>query len=259
MKKIKNAIQQAYQRERNRILSHIRKLKKQGYDISEINVPKIPKKKTEGSIRRLEKLTTRKIQEQASKVDVETGEVISARQAKVRATRERGEARRASAPIARTSTPPPPPPPPQAEKPLDAWNYAVDQIQEQIEQIPHKPIHYQKPPSEKTRARHINFIYTNVSNAFKDFLYRVEKDAKNKEEAIQILNSILEDEWLVADAYDSSDIPRSKYVNYLMFADAINSTSLKESLTNMPEEDIVEEEETWYETTENPFNVMDYL
>lgn len=257
MAKIINAIQKAYQRERNRILSQIRKLKKQGYDTSDIKIPKIPKKKTEGSVRRLEKLSTRKIQEQASRVDVETGEIITARQAKVRAIRERGEARKSLAPVSQPKQTQEPLP--QADKPLDAWNYAVDQIEEQIEQIPHKPIHYQKPPSEKKRAKDINYIYTNVSNAFKDFLYHVEKDAKKKEEAIVILNSILEDEWLVATAYDSGDILRSKYVNYLMFADAINSTLLKESLTNMPEEDLTEYEDTWYEAAENVFNVMDYL
>lgn len=254
MKKIKNAIQKAYQKERNRILSHIRKLKKQGYDTSEINVPKIPKKKTEGSIRRLQKLTTRKIQEQASKLDIETGEIISARQANVRAIRERGETRRASAPTSQTK----PAPLPQAEEPLDDWKYIISEIRDLIEQIPHKSIAYQRPPSPKRIKKDLNFIYENVLSAFNDFLNKVDNTVEKKGEALDILKSILADDWLVVQVYDSEDIQRSKHVNYTMFADAINNTKLKEALTDNEFEDI-SDEDAWAEIAEDTFDIMQYL
>jgi hypothetical protein len=257
MKKIKDAIQKAYQKERNRILSQIRKLKKQGYDTSDIDVPKIPKKKTEGSIRRLQKLTTRKIQEQASRVDYETGEIVSARQANVRAIRESGEARRkSSAPVSRPK--PAPAPLPQAEEPLDEWKYVISEIRELIEQIPHKTIAYQKPPSPKRIQKDLNFIYSNVLSAFNEFLYKVDDTVEKKGEAIEILRSILADDWLIAQVYDSEDVQRSKNVNYTMFADAINSTKLKEALTDNEFEDI-SDEEAWSELAEDAFDVMDYL
>lgn len=256
MKKIKNAIQKAYQKERNRILSQIRKLKKQGYDISDVNVPKIPKKKTEGSVRRLQKLTTRKIQEQASRVDVETGEILSARQVNVRAIRARGEARRSPAPISQPR--PAPAALPQAEEPLDEWEFVISEIEDLIEQIPHKSIAYQKPPSPKRIQKDLNFIYSNVLSAFKEFLYKVDNTVEKKGEALDILKSILADDWLIAQVYDSEDIQRSKHVNYTMFADAINSTKLKEALTNNEFEDI-SDEEAWSEIDEDAFNVMKYL
>lgn len=256
MAKIINAIQKAYQRERNRILSQIRKLKKQGYDTSDIKVPKIPKKKTEGSVRRLEKLSTRKIQEQASRVDVETGEIISARQSKVRAIRERGEARKSSAPVSRPR--PTPAPLPQAEEPLDEWEYVISEIRELIEQIPHKTIAYQKPPSPKRIQKDLNFIYSNVLSAFNEFLYKVDNTVEKKDEAIQILRSILADDWLIVQVYDSEDVQRSKHVNYTMFADAINSTKLKDALTDNEFEDI-SDEDAWSELAEDAFDIMEYL
>lgn len=86
-------VKKQYKRERERILRMRRKLKKEGYEIKS-EMPKIPKKITPGSVRRLQKITTRSIQEEAIKVDQETGEVITARQAKVRASRKRGEIRK---------------------------------------------------------------------------------------------------------------------------------------------------------------------
>lgn len=74
-----------YTKERNRITNKVRQMKKAGFDVSGIKVPKTAKQMsrvTEASVRRLKKMTTRSLTEKATKV-VE-GETITARQEQVR-------------------------------------------------------------------------------------------------------------------------------------------------------------------------------
>ena len=74
-----------YTKERNRITNKIRQMKKAGFDVSGIKVPKTAKQMsrvTEASVRRLKKMTTRSLTEKATKV-VE-GETITARQEQLR-------------------------------------------------------------------------------------------------------------------------------------------------------------------------------
>ena len=65
---------QAYRKERQRIQRQINRMTKRGYDVPEL-LPKIPKKITEASVRRLKKLTTEKLYEESRFIDIETGEI----------------------------------------------------------------------------------------------------------------------------------------------------------------------------------------
>ena len=70
------SLKKEYMKERKRIQSYLSKQRKFGLEFSKNILPKIPKRITEGSIRRLQKITPQKIQEKAVFVDKDTGEVI---------------------------------------------------------------------------------------------------------------------------------------------------------------------------------------
>lgn len=70
-------LQEQYRRERKRVRDYISRLKRQGY-IVETELPKIPKRITAGSIRRLQKLTPEKISESAT--TYHRGRIISRRE-----------------------------------------------------------------------------------------------------------------------------------------------------------------------------------
>jgi len=71
-----------YRKERKRVRDLIRRMKKRGYiDLDDI-LPPIPKKITKGSIRRLQELTPRKLQEKSRYV-TETGEIVSGRKGRL--------------------------------------------------------------------------------------------------------------------------------------------------------------------------------
>lgn len=72
----KQQIHQQYMKERRRIQNTISRLKREGY-IVDYEIPKIPKRVTEGSIRNLQKQSVEKIREKSIYLDVETGEIIS--------------------------------------------------------------------------------------------------------------------------------------------------------------------------------------
>lgn len=76
-------LKEQYKRERRRVLSLIRRYKNQGYDL-EITVPAIPKRITQGSIRRLQKITPEYVRKHAYAPDIETGEKITYYQYKYR-------------------------------------------------------------------------------------------------------------------------------------------------------------------------------
>lgn len=76
------SLKKEYMKERKRIQSYLSKQRKFGLEFSKNILPKIPKRITKGSIRRLQKITPQKIQEQAVFVDKDTGEVIKGKKAK---------------------------------------------------------------------------------------------------------------------------------------------------------------------------------
>lgn len=69
-------VKQAYRRERQRIQRQINRMTKRGYDVPEL-LPKIPKKITEASVRRLKKITTEKLYKESRFIDFETGEILT--------------------------------------------------------------------------------------------------------------------------------------------------------------------------------------
>lgn len=81
--KQKSAVQrtreQEYRKLRKRVENRLSKYRTKGYDVSYINIPSIPKRITEGSIKRLNKITTsyiRKHSTVATAMDISTGAVI---------------------------------------------------------------------------------------------------------------------------------------------------------------------------------------
>lgn len=71
--------QQEYRRERQRIQRQINRMTNRGYDVPEL-LPKIPKKITEASVRRLKKLTTEKLYKESRFIDIETGEILTSKE-----------------------------------------------------------------------------------------------------------------------------------------------------------------------------------
>ena len=80
-KKVSKTVQE-YRKQRKRIQSTIRRLRKGGY-FPAINIlPDIPKRITQGSVRKLQKIDIEYIYEHSVFLDVETGELLEGRQPK---------------------------------------------------------------------------------------------------------------------------------------------------------------------------------
>lgn len=78
IKKIKSPIEQEYNKQLKRVKSFIRRAEKKGFVFSENVVPSRPKRITQASVRKLEKLTPNKLYQKAKYVSEATyGEVIS--------------------------------------------------------------------------------------------------------------------------------------------------------------------------------------
>ena len=87
-------ILERYNKERRRIQRLIKRYENQGLFV-EFEIPKRPKKPTEASIRRLQKITYKKVREQTFGADVETGEKISYQTYKNRDRARRKQAKKA--------------------------------------------------------------------------------------------------------------------------------------------------------------------
>lgn len=75
--KKQNANITAYNKARQRLKRQIKRLENRGYILPENIIPEKPKKITEASVRRLEKITLQKLYEKAEAVQTDTGEIIS--------------------------------------------------------------------------------------------------------------------------------------------------------------------------------------
>lgn len=71
--------QQEYRRERQRIQRQINRMTNRAYDVPDL-LPKIPKKITEASVRRLKKITTEKLYKESRFIDIETGEILTSKE-----------------------------------------------------------------------------------------------------------------------------------------------------------------------------------
>lgn len=76
MAKAPNTIKEMYSKLRNRLLSQARRLEKMGFSGAREKIPSIPKKITEGSIRRLEKLSKDKYSGLKEGLTTEKGETV---------------------------------------------------------------------------------------------------------------------------------------------------------------------------------------
>lgn len=81
-KRRQSPVKKEYFRQRRRIQSALRRATKRGYIVPEDFLPSIPKTITQGSVNRLSKLTINKLYEKSVKVDFDTGEFISGKQAR---------------------------------------------------------------------------------------------------------------------------------------------------------------------------------
>lgn len=71
--------QQEYRRERQRIQRQINRMTNRAYDVPDL-LPKIPKKITEASVRRLKRITTEKLYKESRFIDIETGEILTSKE-----------------------------------------------------------------------------------------------------------------------------------------------------------------------------------
>lgn len=94
--------QQAYRRERQRIQRQINRMTNRAYDVPDL-LPKIPKKITEASVRRLKKITTEKLYKESRFIDIETGEILTSKEG------QELERSRRKKPKPKAKTPPPTP------------------------------------------------------------------------------------------------------------------------------------------------------
>lgn len=69
--------EKAYNRERRRIQRQITRMSQRGYVVPENILPPRPKRITEASVRRLQKITTPKLYERSRYIDLETGELLT--------------------------------------------------------------------------------------------------------------------------------------------------------------------------------------
>lgn len=72
-------VKQAYRRERQRIQRQINRMTNRAYDVPDL-LPKIPKKITEASVRRLKRITTEKLYKESRFIDIETGEILTSKE-----------------------------------------------------------------------------------------------------------------------------------------------------------------------------------
>lgn len=78
IKKIKSPVEQEYNKQLKRVKSFIRRAEKKGFVFSENVIPSRPKRITQASVRKLEKLTSNKLYQKAEYVsEVTYGEIIS--------------------------------------------------------------------------------------------------------------------------------------------------------------------------------------
>ena len=70
------AINKAYSKERDRIRKQINRMQKADFEVPEGALPKIPKKKTAASVRKLKAITTEKLYKQSRYIDYITGEIF---------------------------------------------------------------------------------------------------------------------------------------------------------------------------------------
>lgn len=90
-----SAVTLEYRKKRKLLMQRVRRMRERGFEIPDEVIPKIPKKITLGSVRRLERLTTQEIAKKSTYYDVETGEVVEGR--KALAHRRRAAAEKATA------------------------------------------------------------------------------------------------------------------------------------------------------------------
>lgn len=83
-------INKAYSQQRRRIQRFIRSASKRGYRF-EFEIPKIPKKKTMGSVRRLQKITPESLYAKAIFIDYDTGEIVSGKQGRTIENQKRSQ------------------------------------------------------------------------------------------------------------------------------------------------------------------------
>lgn len=75
-----NAIKKQYSRQTRRIKEAIRRAEKAGFEVEYQVLPPTPKRVTEATIRRLERITPKSIKEKSRFIDRETGEILSGQQ-----------------------------------------------------------------------------------------------------------------------------------------------------------------------------------
>lgn len=90
-KKKQTQAQKLYNKELRRIRQQVRRMESRGYDVPPELIPQRPKKITLASVRRLQKITTKKLYEKSRFIDIETGEILTGKQGQLIENKQRAQ------------------------------------------------------------------------------------------------------------------------------------------------------------------------
>lgn len=210
-------LKQAYAKERRRLKQFVRRAEKRGYWFIDDVIPSKPKKITEASVRRLQRLTPEKLYKKAEWVDIETGEVISPKKhqkevrkqavQKAKATRQAKKTPLIKTPTTgnEDKTPRPqemknPPSTPPSEAPSRS---IIDRIVLEIESIP-DTIYYKKGKVDMIGKKNalqmiLESRLTEAQNNEEDYEYLVKQAQAGDENAKRALESGDYDDFFIED------------------------------------------------------------
>ena len=199
-----------YKRERARARRAITKATKEGYEVK-IQLPKVPKKITQGSINRLKnQFSTAKINEKSVKNgSTRKADIVRKRWNKKETTKKIEPKQEKAKPVEIETTP--------VELVMNEYDVLVELIENRLYQMPDMPIEmYSKAASAIVR------------NAFNDFKSKTIQT--KSEEACASMRSILEDELFNKTYFDSEQVndARSLASDIRSFAEYIKNEELKQ-------------------------------
>lgn len=211
-------IEKRYKKERNRILRYMATKRKQGYEWFDFSVPKIPKHITEGSVRRLQKITADVLIRKSAHPDPETGESIAGNIFQLRKRREKAKERKERRNWIREKYP-------RSEEPVQIKDIIKSNILDFVKDIFSEPVPRIVLDSDgvyKTRSqRTMDYIYNNRDNIRKEIEDKLSEQDSGYFEYLEQNKDTIEKEieQFYYQYYSENDVQTSydKILAYLLF------------------------------------------